>query len=374
MIRVLQFADLVNRYDFIDAIVRRADRSRFEIGVCVRTHDSNIEPPEYCAATPHWVLNGVCRRELPRASYQLANLLRRWKVDILHTHHYEQAVIGLLATTMAPHTRLVVGRHYSDTLYRLRSAWKKKSLLVVEQIVNRCAARIVVPSQYIQQIVTSWQGIPKNKVDQVPYGFVEEKYAIEPADVERVRNELKLSGRLVVGNFGRLHDDKGQRFLIEAIRELRSRIPSVLVLIVGEGPERSNLEQQIYATGLEQHVKLLGWRRDAITLMHAVDVVVQPTLQEAFSQVMAEALWLCKPLVITDVGGVSDVITNGVNGLLVPKEDSSALITAIKLLADDAELRRRLGASGRAHVQQHLHIDKIISQYEQVYLRAMGLS
>jgi glycosyltransferase involved in cell wall biosynthesis len=89
---------------------------------------------------------------------------------------------------------------------------------------------------------------------------------------------------------------------------------------------------------------------------------------------MAEALWLCKPLVITDVGGVSDVITNGVNGLLVPKEDSSALITAIKLLADDAELRRRLGASGRAHVQQHLHIDKIISQYEQVYLRAMGLS
>jgi glycosyltransferase involved in cell wall biosynthesis len=178
----------------------------------------------------------------------------------------------------------------------------------------------------------------------------------------------------VIGNFGRLHEEKGQRFLIQAMTELRSYIPSILLLVVGEGPERNNLEQQIHAAGLQHHVTLLGWRRDAIRLMHAVDAVVQPTLQEAFSQVMAEALWLRKPLVITDVSGARDVITDGENGLLVPKQDASALATAVKLLANDTDLRRRLGEAGRAHVQQHLHIDKVISQYEQVYLRAMASS
>lgn len=372
MIRVLQFADLINRNDFIDTIVRRADRTKFQVGACVRTPESNIEAPDYGSEIPNWVLNGASRREIPRASYQLARLLRDWRVDILHTHHYEQAVIGVLAVTMVPRTRLVVGRHYSDALYRLPSTWKKQSLLAVEQIVNRFAARIVVPSQYIRQIVTCWQRVPNSKVDQVPYGFVQEKYLAHAEDVELIRHELGLSGRFVIGNFSRLHEEKGQRFLIQAMTELRSYIPSILLLVVGEGPERNNLEQQIHAAGLQHHVILLGWRRDAIRLMHAVDAVVQPTLQEAFSQVMAEALWLRKPLVITDVSGARDVITDGENGLLVPKQDASALATAVKLLANDTDLRRRLGEAGLAHVQQHLHIDKVISQYEQVYLRAMA--
>ena len=98
MIRVLQFADVINRYDFIDNIVHRAARDQFEIGVCVRTSASNIEAPVYAEDTPRWVLNGTSRREIPRAAYQLASLLRRWRADILHTHHYDQAVIGWLAT------------------------------------------------------------------------------------------------------------------------------------------------------------------------------------------------------------------------------------------------------------------------------------
>lgn len=104
MIRVLQFADVTNRYDFIDNIVQRADRDQFEIGVCVRSSASHIEAPVYADDTPRWVLNGTSRRQIPRAAYQLAHLLRRWRADILHTHLYDEAVIGWLATRIYPKT------------------------------------------------------------------------------------------------------------------------------------------------------------------------------------------------------------------------------------------------------------------------------
>lgn len=374
MIRVLQFAGCINRYDFIDVIVQRADRLRFEVGVCTATEESNIAPPIYADHTPRWVLGSwTARRNLHRTAWRLAGVLREWRADILHTHHYDEAVIGWLATRFYRRTRLVVGRHYSDAIYRSSNKWKQRGLLALEQMVNRAATRIVAPSSFIRSIVCDWQEVSTDKVDCVPYGFVEEKYAApRPADIASVRAELGLDGRFVIGNFSRLHEEKGQRYLVDAMRNMRKSIPKVLLLIVGEGAERDRLERQVALAGLRDAVRLLGWRRDAMTLMAAVDVVVQPTLQEAFSQVMAEAMWMEKPLVITDVSGATDIIRDRQNGRLVPKANPRALFEAVTQLADDQTLRRRLGIAGRNFVNENLRIEKVIPQYEEVYLKAMG--
>jgi glycosyltransferase involved in cell wall biosynthesis len=108
-----------------------------------------------------------------------------------------------------------------------------------------------------------------------------------------------------------------------------------------------------------------------MTIMAAADAVVQPTLQEAFSQAMVEALWMRRALVITDVSGAPDIIEDGRNGLLVPRGDAAALASAVIRLARDADLRTRLGEAGRAHVEERLDIDKIIRLYEESYLRAL---
>lgn len=372
MIRILQFADVINRYDFIDGIVQRADRRRFEVGVCVRFDHSNIEAPQLPAGTARWRLPFESRRSFHRAAWRLARILRDWKCDILHVHHYDQALIGWLATRFHRRTRLVVGRHYSDAIYRSAAGWKRRALLAAEQIVNRAARRIIVPSAYIAEILSEWQGVRGDKIDLVPYGFVAEKYAAPRAsEVERLRIDLGLSNRFVLANFARLHEEKGQRFLVEAAASLRARIPDLSVVIVGEGPERPNLERQIAAAGLADVVRLLGWRRDAMAIMAVADVVVQPTLQEAFSQVMAEALWMKKPLVITDVSGATDVISDGNNGLLVPKTDVDALVAAVSRLAQSSELRGALGREGRKYVSEHLRIEKVVPQYEEAYMKAL---
>jgi glycosyltransferase involved in cell wall biosynthesis len=364
----LQFADIVNRYDFIDNIVRGVDRRCFQIGVCVRSAASNIEAPDYGEEIPHWIIGATSRRDAAVAAVRLAHVLRRWRADILHTHHYDQALIGWMATRIYPRTRLVIGRHYSDSIYRSTTGMKRRALLALEQVANRAAARIVVPSTMIRDLLVHEQGIDAGKVDVILYGFAPEKYNPSLlAGADALRKEIGLEGKFVLGNFARLHEEKGQRYLLTAMAALRSAHPQLRLLIAGEGPERTALERQLDELDLRGIVTLLGWRRDAMKLMAAVDAVVQPTLQEAFSQVMAEALWMQKPLVVTRVSGATDIIEDQHNGLLVPKQDPSALASSIDALIRSEPLRQRLSESGRRYVEESLAIPDYARKFERLY-------
>jgi glycosyltransferase involved in cell wall biosynthesis len=371
MIRVLQFADVINRFDFIETLVNYADPAEFEMSVCVRTEDHNISRPEFGDGVKYKLLPGNSRKDALSTAWKLSQLLKEWQIDVLHAHHFEQIVVGWLATKINPATKLIVGRHYSDSIYRNPNASKRKLLLAFEQKINRDAARIIVPSKMIAEILTDRQGVDEEKVDIVHYGFVPEKYAaVTDAEVETKRSELAMEGRFVVGNFSRLHEEKGHRYLLEAAAIAKEQVPNLLVLIVGEGSERQDLERRISELGLNETVRLLGWRTDAMAIMSAVDAVAQSTLQEAFSQVMCEAMWLARPLVMTDVSGVRDIIADGENGLIVPKADPEGLAAAIVRVAGDAELRSRLGANGRRFVGEKLTIDKMIGYYEDSFRKA----
>jgi glycosyltransferase involved in cell wall biosynthesis len=372
-VQVLQFADVINRHDFIDVIVQGADPGHFRVGTCVRSAESSIAAPAGSGGGPSWILGGNTRRALPRTVWRIVRLLRDWDVDILHSHHYDQAVIGWLATRVHRSTRHVVGRHYSDAIYRLPRGPKRQALLSLEQRVNSAASRIIVPSVYILDLLATRQGVSREKIDVIPYGFEPRKYR-PPAHSEslKLRHELGLGDELVLGTFARLHEEKGHRFLLDALCQLAPRRSGLTLLVVGEGPERLAIERQIGASGLTDRVRLLGWRRDAIAIMSAIDIVVQPTLHEAFSQVMVEALWMRKPLIMTDVSGSAEVVRDGETALLVRKGDALALAHAIERLADDGPLRSRLGNSGRAYVEANLCVEKIIPQYERAYLRALA--
>jgi glycosyltransferase involved in cell wall biosynthesis len=373
MIRVLEFADVINKADFIDTIVQHADPAAFEMSVCVRTEEHNIARPEFPAGTKYRLLPGNTRRDAVQTAWRLARLLKEWKIDILHAHHFEQAMVAWIATRIYRKTKLVIGRHYSDSIYRQPSGFKRRSLLIVEQIVNRAATRLIVPSKMIFEILTERQGIDAGKIDLVLYGFDPGKYAaVSDSAVAAARREFGMDGRFVVGNFSRLHEEKGQRYLLEAAALAQENIPDLLVLIVGEGAERASLEKQIGRLGLGDSVKLLGWRKDAMAIMSAADIVVQSTLQEAFSQVMCEALWLEKPLVITEVSGAEDIIEDGANGVIVPKANAASLSSAIEKLAADEDERKRLAANGRRFIEENLTIEKMIGKFEASFRKAMG--
>ena len=303
--RVLQLADVVNRHDFIDVIVEHADRSRFEMSVATFGRPPNIADPDYARrGVPCDDLGARAgRRSYPRALGRLRHLLSHRQIDLVHCHHYDPAVLAWLATRRSP-VRYVVGRHYSDAIELNTTGLRRRAYLALERRVTAAAASTIVPSTMIAGLVGANGGRP-DRVHLVPYAFVPAKYEhARSGDTTAARRSVGLGvDDFVVGTFARLYADKGHRYLLDAMAELVPACPDVRWLVVGDGAERASLEARVRAAGLGHRVTLAGWRHDAVDLMAATDLVVQPTLQEAFSQVMGEAMWLGRPLVITDVSG-----------------------------------------------------------------------
>jgi glycosyltransferase involved in cell wall biosynthesis len=261
----------------------------------------------------------------------------------------------------------IIGRHYSDSLYRLPGVWRRQLYLRAEALCYRFAAKTIVPSAFVYDLLTRVQGMDERKVAHIPYGFDLAKYVPTKDGPSRIRQHFAPNGEVLVGCVGRLQSEKGKMYLVRAVQALLPAYPRLRAVLVGDGPDRPALENAIRRLGLAHSVALAGWRKDVVDFLSAVDIVVQPSIEETFSQAMVEALALAKPLIMTDVSGARDVIRHGQNGFLVPSEDSDAIARALKTLLDAPQLARQLGNAGREYVREHLDIRRVVQQYEQCY-------
>lgn len=375
--RVLHFARVINRYDFMDNVIRHADPGKFHMMVCTLAAESNIESPNYAAATiPNWVLVGRHRREYPLTILRLARILRREKVDILHTHHFDEAFIGVMAAKLAGTPATIIGRHYHDELYLAASGTKLRILLAVEGICNRLARMIIVPSTPIRELLVRRQGVPVEKVRLVPYGFdfAAKRYCMSnEAEVLAIRRKLGLKDAFVIGNFGRHYILKGQDYLLRAFAEFVREFPKARLLMVGDGPFHDGLQQLANSLGVNRKVLFIGWRRDVGNLLKVVDVVAHPTLHEAFPQLMVESLAHGRPLIITDVSGTRDVIEDRRTGILIPTRDVPAIVRALEWVAEHRDEARILGEAGGKYVRATLDIRLNIHGYQACYEQAIGV-
>lgn len=371
-VRILHLSDIINRYDFIDNVVRGVDPGRFEVQCATFRLPPNVGAPCYeNEGISHTVLNGSRRRDYPRIMRELLGLIRRGRIQLIHAHHFDPNLLAWLATAVQGETRLVVGRHYSDLIYQLTRGVKRSAYLALEGRVNSHADRIVVPSTTIRDLLVFRQGVTAEKVKVVPYAVDLARYESRPPfDAGGIRKRLGLEGSFLIATVGRLDALKGHAYLFEALQQLG--LPDTVLLVVGDGPLRAELETAAAAMGISGAVRFLGWRTDTLDLISATDAVVQPTLSEAFSSVMVEAMALGVPLVMSAVSGAVDLIENDKDGLLVPKGDTGALATAILRLYQDSWFRASIGAAAREKVFRELSVPRVVPQYEQVYLEALA--
>lgn len=361
MIRVLHFADIINREDFIHNVLGHCDRRTFSMSAATLDGRGtlNADPgglPVFNIAAPH-------RRDLLRAVAALRALLQRERIDILHAHHYLPNMVAMVAALRLP-VALVVGRHYSDAIYRLSRGLRRRAYLGLEALCNRSAATIVVPATAVESVLLA-QGVSPSKIVRIPYGFAFERYAA-PTDTTHALSLWGHEPGMRLATFARLHPEKGHRHLVEALAELTGEGIRATWIVAGDGAARPGLERLVEERGLKARVRFVGWRTDVLALMAAADVVVQPTLHEAFSQVMVEAMALGRPLVISDVSGVRDLVRDGETGLVVPPGDNRALAAAIRRLRDQG-VAARIGTSAWHAVRETLDIRTIAPRYEAMY-------
>jgi len=198
-------------------------------------------------------------------------------------------------------------------------------------------------------------GVPADRLSTVPNGIGARGAR---SDRRAARTALGLDPHQpVVMTVGRLAPMKGHHHLLESVPDLLARFPGLTVLVVGEGHLHRQLAEQADALGIGGCVRLLGHRPDARVLLDAADVFVLPSLHEGMPLAALEAMEAGLPVVATRVIGSSEVVVDGVTGLLVPAGDAPALGAALAQLLADPALRTRLGRAGR-----HRYLDQFTRQ------------
>ncbi len=198
-------------------------------------------------------------------------------------------------------------------------------------------------------------------------GWPDESVSLDAEQVRVLREELGLPrDAFVIGTIGRMVSVRSQIVAVEALAPVVRELPKAILVIVGDGPERSTLEARADALGVTNHVVITGWRSDIWRLLAIMDCYVNPAISEGFGNAVIEAMYSGVPVILADGGAHPELVDDGVSGILYPGDDVGALVDAILSLAADSDLRERLGDAGRATAKSRFGVEAFVVAVESV--------
>lgn len=334
---------------------------------CGTLFDNGSVEPEWVKQVPptkYFCLNARSKKDFPAAVFKLANILRREKIDVLQTHLYEAGFVGLLAAKLARTSLSILTRHHTDQAHMIG----RKLPVALDRWEAETADRVVVLSNAVRDFMVATDGIDKSKIEVIYQGFNFEKFSAKEEERKQVRAEFGfVNGDFVVGTFGSFFPTKGHRYLVEAAGTLVSEIPNLKLFFVGAGGEVEGLNSQIASSSLSERVVFAGYRQDVSACMKAADIVVHPSLSEAFCQVLVETMSVGTPLISTNVGGAAEVINDGETALLIPAGSSAAIVDAVSRLYMDPLYAKKIAAAGQISVRERFTLQKMIDRQVECY-------
>lgn len=304
-----------------------------------------------------------------RQARLLARLLRKHPVDIFHTQNTgceESPVAAKLAGL-----RRVLGTFHVDSTYDLHRERSGPSHRLLETVSNRCLDTAIAVSHATKRDWLRRTHIPAERVVTIHNGIDPDKFQRRQTRGDARRKLGLPESALIVGGLGRLDEAKGFADLLEAAARLRKDFPNLITAIAGEGVLRQSLEEQVAKLGLDGVVRFLGFQSDVQTVLDALDVFAIPSLCEALPFALLEAMATELPAVGSAVGGIPEVIVEGVTGLIVPPRNPERLAESLRTLLLDAEMRTRMGVAGRRRVIRDFHERDMVRKTIEVYRNSL---
>ena len=291
----------------------------------------------------------------------LLKVIDRKKIDILHLHGYGATTFGRMAGAMR---RLPTILHEHANL--TATPWFQQ---VADAALEPFTDIALAVSQSTADFVINARRIPARKVKVVYLGVPLEEFSRERSeeDIRRAREELGIApGDFAIGTVTRLHESKGNTFLVDAARIVLDQRPYARFFVVGEGPLREPLEQQARALNLGDRFVFAGFAKDVARVISAFDVSVFPSLWEGTPLTVFEALAMGKAIVATDADGLVDVLTHEQDAIVVPRRDARALAAGLIRAIDEPETRLRIRAGAFAAGKQY-DIAAFVRKMERLY-------
>ena len=339
-------------------LVAGLDPERFDVTICAtRVAKDSAAAPLRAAGVR--VLSLDRSRTLALWEWwPLARLLRLERIDIVHTHQFGSNFWGTLIARLVGVPVVIAHEHtWSYEGEPLRK-------LADREVIARGADVFVAVSREDRRRMIEIERIDPSVIRFMPNGIA----PLPPADGGRLRSELGIEADVpVIGTVSVLRRQKALDVLLAATAELVHSHPRLQVLIAGGGPQREHLEQRVRELGLERNVRLLGHRADVPDIVAALDVAVTSSDYEGSPLSVMEYMAAGRPVVATRVGGVPDLVEDGLTGLIVERRDPAALAAALRRLLEDAELREAMGARGAERQRAEFSAEAMVRRMEDLY-------
>lgn len=340
-------------------MIPRFDRDRFRVSlVSLRKKDLSEETLDAL---------GIDITYLNRSKFDpmtlpaLGRIVDERQIDVLHMHGYGATTFGRLAGALR-RVPTILHEHANLT----DTPWFQK---LADRVLEPFTDVAIAVSQSTADFVVRARQIPVSKVKVVYLGVPLQEFSRPrtAAEIAAARRELGIrDGEFAVGTVTRLHDSKGNSYLVDAAALVARSRPHARFFLVGEGPLAADLEAQAARLGLGDRFVFAGFRRDVAATLSAFDLSVFPSLWEGTPITAFEALAMGKPIVATDADGLLDILTDDRDALIVPRRNASALADKIVFLIDHPEVRARLSAAAGVTGRKY-DIDRFVRRMERLY-------
>ena len=299
--------------------------------------------------------------------------------DVVHTHTAKAGVLGRLAgalynlTRRRRHRAVIVHTFHGNVLAGYFSAPINAAIRVVERaLAGVTDAIIAIAPEQRHELVERHHVARLAKVKVIRLGLDLTSLLGVDELTPNLRAELGVGqAAVIVGYVGRLVPVKNVDLLIRGFVRLCHSVPDSVLVIAGDGPLRVALTELARDLGIAERVAFVGWRRDLDRLYRTMDLVALTSRNEGTPVALIEAMAAGRAVVATDVGGVADVVENGLTGLLVASNDVEAVAQALIRLARSRDERERLGAAGRRRVADRYTASRLIDEVDALYRTAL---
>ena len=355
------------------SLVKKLSRGKYDVMVAYLKGEGRLAGDFRDAGIRVFDLKMKNRMALP-AVIRLYRLLKRENVRVLHTHLIQADICGFLAGKMAGVPVIISTKHNPDEFR------KKISIPVwLDGIFANRSDRIIAVSNAVRDFLIKWEKISKDKFTVIHNGIDMEDFNFREftsaTDITAKKKELGInpaSNLQVVGTVGRLDEQKGHKFFLEAIPEILKMVHGVKFLIVGDGPLRGKLEKLSEKLKISENVIFTGIRHDIQDIFAIMDVFVLPSIFEGFGIVLLEAMAMKRAVVASRVGGVVEIVDDGLTGILVEPANPSEIANSIITLLKNPEKTHEIGDAGKAAVEKRFTANAMARKIEDVYDKALS--
>lgn len=291
-------------------------------------------------------------------------LIKEKNTKIVRTHRYNANLYGRLAAILARVPCIIASVH---NIY-MRD--RKINRRIVNHILSRLTDYVVAVSETVKKDIVRYDAIPLSKIKVIFNGVDMNRFLNAHGAATRREFNIPLSAGLI-GSVGRLTDQKGLTYLLEALSEVIRTHPETMLLLVGDGERKDELKAHVERLHIQENVIFAGWRGDIPEILNALDIFAFPSLWEGLPNALIEAMAAGKPIVATDIPPIRELIISQDNGILVAPNDSAAIAAAITSLLRDREYAATLGKTAQMRARALFSVDSTMNTYTALFQQVL---